>query len=259
MPMPPAAVRRAPAQGRRVLLLTGASRGIGHATVKVFSAAGWRVITVSRQPFPEECPWEMGPEDHIQADLSDAADTLRAIGEIRERLIPDEGRLDALVNNAGISPKGPGGARLNTIDTQIDDWKWIFQVNFFSSIMLARGLLEELKKTGGAVVNVTSIAGSKVHPFAGAAYATSKAALMSLTREMAHDFGPLGVRVNAISPGEIDTSILSPGTDKIVEEQIPMRRMGKPAEVAKAIYFLCSDASSYVNGAEIHINGGQHV
>jgi NAD(P)-dependent dehydrogenase (short-subunit alcohol dehydrogenase family) len=259
MPMPPAAVRRAPAQGRRVLLLTGASRGIGHATVKVFSAAGWRVITVSRQPFPEECPWEMGPEDHIQADLSDAADTLRAIKEIRERLIPDEGRLDALVNNAGISPKGPGGARLNTIDTPIDDWKWIFQVNFFSSIMLARGLLDELKKTGGAVVNVTSIAGSKVHPFAGAAYATSKAALMSLTREMAHDFGPLGVRVNAISPGEIDTSILSPGTDKIVEEQIPMRRMGKPAEVAKAIYFLCSDASSYVNGAEIHINGGQHV
>jgi NAD(P)-dependent dehydrogenase (short-subunit alcohol dehydrogenase family) len=258
--MPPAAaVRRSPAQGRRVLLLTGASRGIGHATVKVFSAAGWRVITVSRQPFPEECPWEMGPEDHIQADLSDAADTMRAIEEIRERLIPDEGRLDALVNNAGISPKGADGARLGTLETQIDDWKWVFQVNFFSSIMLARGLLEELKKTRGAVVNVTSIAGSKVHPFAGAAYATSKAALMSLTREMAHDFGPFGVRVNAISPGEIDTSILSPGTEKIVEEQIPLRRLGKPAEVAKAIYFLCSDASSYVNGAEIHINGGQHV
>jgi len=227
--------------------------------VKVFSAAGWRVITVSRQPFPEECPWEMGPEDHIQADLSDAADTLRAIEEIRERLIPDEGRLDALVNNAGISPKGRDGARLGTLETQIDDWKWVFQVNFFASIMLARGLLEELKKTRGAVVNVTSIAGSKVHPFAGAAYATSKAALMSLTREMAHDFGPLGIRVNAISPGEIDTSILSPGTEKIVEEQIPMRRLGKPAEVAKAIYFLCSDASSYVNGAELHINGGQHV
>jgi NAD(P)-dependent dehydrogenase (short-subunit alcohol dehydrogenase family) len=241
------------------MLLTGASRGIGHATVKVFSAAGWRVITVSRQPFPEECPWEMGPEDHIQADLSDAADTVRAIEEIRERLIPDEGRLDALVNNAGISPKGPDGARLGTMDTMIDDWKWVFQVNFFASIMLARGLVEELKRTKGAVVNVTSIAGSKVHPFAGAAYATSKAALMSLTREMAHDFGPLGIRVNAISPGEIDTSILSPGTEKIVEEQIPMRRLGKPAEVAKAIYFLCSDASSYVNGAEIHINGGQHV
>jgi NAD(P)-dependent dehydrogenase (short-subunit alcohol dehydrogenase family) len=259
MSMPTPVVRHTPNQGRRVLLLTGASRGIGHATVKVFSAAGWRVVTVSRQPFPEECPWEMGPEDHIQADLSDADDTVRAIGEIRERLVPDGGRLDALVNNAGISPKGPGGARLGTMNTAIDDWKWVLQVNFFSSIMLARGLVEELQKTKGAVVNVTSIAGSKVHPFAGAAYATSKAALMSLTREMAHDFGPLGIRVNAISPGEIDTSILSPGTEKIVEEQIPMRRLGKPAEVAKAIYFLCSDASSYVNGAEMHINGGQHV
>ena len=259
MSMPTPVVRHTPNQGRRVLLLTGASRGIGHATVKVFSAAGWRVVTVSRQPFPEECPWEMGPEDHIQADLSDANDTVRAIGEIRERLVPDGGRLDALVNNAGISPKGPGGARLGTINTAIDDWKWVFQVNFFSSIMLARGLVEELQQTKGAVVNVTSIAGSKVHPFAGAAYATSKAALMSLTREMAHDFGPRGIRVNAISPGEIDTAILSPGTEKIVEEQIPMRRLGKPAEVAKAIYFLCSDASSYVNGAEIHINGGQHV
>jgi NAD(P)-dependent dehydrogenase (short-subunit alcohol dehydrogenase family) len=256
MGMPP---RHQPNQPRRVLLLTGASRGIGHATVKVFSAAGWRVITVSRQPFPEECPWEMGPEDHIQADLASVEDTERAILEIRERLLPEGGRLDALVNNAGISPKGRGGARLGSIETPVEDWKWVFQVNFFASIMLARGLVEELKASRGAVVNVTSIAGSRVHPFAGAAYATSKAALMALTREMAHDFGPLGIRVNALSPGEIDTSILSPGTEKIVEEQIPMRRLGKPGEVAKAIYFLCSDASSYVNGAEIHVNGGQHV
>jgi NAD(P)-dependent dehydrogenase (short-subunit alcohol dehydrogenase family) len=244
---------------RRVLLLTGASRGIGHATVKVFSAAGWRVITVSRHPFPEECPWEMGPEDHIQADLSSVEDTLRAVAEIKQRLEPEGAQLDALVNNAGISPKGAGGSRLGSIETALDDWKWVFQVNFFASIMLARGLVEELRRAHGAVVNVTSIAGSRVHPFAGAAYATSKAALMALTREMAHDFGPLGVRVNALSPGEIDTAILSPGTEKIVEEQIPLRRLGRPAEVAKAIYFLCTEASSYVNGAEIHVNGGQHV
>jgi NAD(P)-dependent dehydrogenase (short-subunit alcohol dehydrogenase family) len=125
--------------------------------------------------------------------------------------------------------------------------------------MLARGLREELTRARGAVVNVTSIAGSRVHPFAGAAYSTSKAALAALTREMAADFGPLGVRVNAISPGEIDTAILSPGTDKLVEEQIPMHRLGTPDEVAKAIYFLVTEASSYVNGAELHINGGQHV
>jgi NAD(P)-dependent dehydrogenase (short-subunit alcohol dehydrogenase family) len=241
---------------RRTMLLTGASRGIGHATVKRFSAAGWRVITCSRQPFPENCPWEMGPEDHIQVDLADAENTLAAIAEVKLRL--EGGRLDALVNNAGISPKGPEGARLGTIETPLDDWQRVFQVNFFAPMMLARGLMDELKEARGSVVNVTSIAGSRVHPFAGAAYATSKAALAGLTREMASDFGPHGIRVNAISPGEIDTAILSPGTDAIVA-QIPMRRLGTPQEVAKAIYFLCTDQSGYVHGAEIHINGGQHV
>lgn len=243
-------------QPRRTLLLTGASRGIGHATVKRFSSAGWRVITCSRHAFPENCPWEMGPEDHIQVDLADPADTERAIDEIRDRL--DAGRLEALVNNAGISPKTEGGGRLDSIHTPLDVWRQVFQVNFFSSILLARGLLKELKAAKGSVVNVTSIAGSRVHPFAGAAYATSKAALAGLTREMAADFAPHGVRVNAIAPGEIDTSILSPGTEKIVE-QIPMRRLGTPDEVAKIIYVLCTETSSYLNGAEIHINGGQHV
>ncbi|PZQ86010.1 MAG: oxidoreductase [Ancylobacter novellus] len=243
-------------QPRRTMLLTGASRGIGHATVKRFSAAGWRVITCSRHPFPENCPWEMGPEDHIQVDLSDPADTMRAVEEIKNRL-PD-GELHALVNNAGISPKGEGGARLSTLNTPQEAWHKVFQVNLFAPILLARGLLEELKRTHGAVVNVTSIAGSRVHPFAGAAYATSKAALAGLTREMAADFGRVGVRVNAIAPGEIDTSILSPGTEKIVE-QIPMQRLGTPDEVAKIIYVLCTETSSYLNGAEIHINGGQHV
>src|SRR5437762_1216368 len=147
-------------QPRRTLLLTGASRGIGHATVKRFSSAGWRVITCSRHPFPEECPWEAGPEDHIQVDLADPANTTAAVA--------------------------------------------------------------------------------------------------ALTREMAFDFGAQGVRVNAIAPGEIDTAILSPGTDKIVA-QIPLHRLGTPDEVAKIIYVLCTDTSSYVNGAEIHINGGQHV
>jgi NAD(P)-dependent dehydrogenase (short-subunit alcohol dehydrogenase family) len=243
-------------QSRRTLLLTGASRGIGHATVKRFSSAGWRVITCSRHAFPEECPWEAGPEDHIQVDLADPENTRSAIAEIRRRL--DGGHLPALVNNAAISPKAAGGARLGSIDTTIDVWNQVFRVNFFAPIMLARGLVDELEAAKGSVVNVTSIAGSRVHPFAGAAYATSKAALASLTREMAFDFGRLGIRVNAIAPGEIDTSILSPGTEKIVA-QIPLRRLGTPDEVAKIIYVLCSDTSSYVNGAEIHINGGQHV
>ena len=240
---------------RRTLLLTGASRGIGHATVKRFSAAGWRVITCSRHPFPENCPWEAGPEDHIQVDLADADDTARAIAEIKRRV---HGELHALVNNAAISPKASGGQRLDSIDTTVDVWQHVFRVNFFAPIMLARGLIDELKAAKGSVVNVTSIAGSRVHPFAGAAYATSKAALAALTREMASDFGPQGIRVNAIAPGEIDTAMLSPGTEKIVE-LIPMHRLGTPDEVAKIIYVLCTEVSSYVNGAEVHINGGQYV
>ncbi|MCB2116770.1 MAG: SDR family oxidoreductase [Rhodobacteraceae bacterium] len=241
--------------GTRTLLLTGASRGIGHATVMRFAREGWRVITCSREPFPEKCPWGGGREDHIQIDLADPNRTIAAIEVIRAKL---NGRLDALVNNAGISPKGPGGGRLNTLETDLKTWGHVFHVNFFASIVLARGLREELSAAGGAVVNVTSIAGSRVHPFAGAAYATSKAALKALTREMAHDFGPFGVRVNAIAPGEIETSILSPGTEKIVET-LPLRRLGQPSEVADVIWFLCSDASSYVTGTEIEVNAGQHV
>ncbi len=189
-----------PNERRRIMLLTGASRGIGHATVKRFSAAGWRVITCSRHPFPENCPWEMGPEDHLQVDLSDAADTVRGVEEVRGRLAAEGGVLHALVNNAGISPKGPEGERLGALATEFPDWQRVFQVNFFAPILLARGLRGELARAKGSVVNVTSIAGSRVHPFAGAAYGTSKAALAGLTREMAADFGPIGVRVNAISP-----------------------------------------------------------
>jgi NAD(P)-dependent dehydrogenase (short-subunit alcohol dehydrogenase family) len=243
-------------ESRRTLILTGASRGIGHATVKRFSSAGWRVITCSRHAFPEDCPWEAGPEDHIQIDLSDQENTLKGIADMRKRL--NGAPLNALVNNAGISPKGSGGERLDAIHTDADDWKHVFQVNFFAPILLARGLMDELKAGKGAIINVTSIAGSRVHPFAGAAYATSKAALSALTREMAADFGPFEIRVNAIAPGEIKTPILSPGTEEIAT-RLPLRRLGTPEEVASIIYFLCSPQSSYVTGTEIHINGGEHV
>jgi NAD(P)-dependent dehydrogenase (short-subunit alcohol dehydrogenase family) len=258
MTMPPIKIPQTEPGKRPVMLLTGASRGIGHATVKVFAMAGWRILSCSRQPFSDKCPWPSGADDHIQIDLADPEDTMRGIAEIKRRLEKEGGKLHALVNNAGISPKGQGGARLGALTTSFNDWHKVFQVNFFAPIMLARGMIDELTAAKGTIVNVTSIAGGRVHPFAGAAYATSKAALAALTREMAADFGPRGIRVNAISPGEIDTAILSPGTDRIVQ-QIPLQRLGTTEEVAKAILFLCTEASSYVNGAELHINGGQHV
>jgi NAD(P)-dependent dehydrogenase (short-subunit alcohol dehydrogenase family) len=244
-------------QAQPTMLLTGASRGIGHATVKLFQERGWRILTVSRQPFSDECRWPGAREGHIQADLAevDRLDALAA--EVRERL-PDDA-LHALVNNAGISPKGEGGARLGVRASDAALWARVLNVNLVSTALLARALFPELRRVRGSVVNVTSIAGSRVHPFAGTAYAASKAALAALTREMAHEFAPHGVRVNAIAPGEIDTAILSSGTEDIIQRDVPMRRLGDAREVAETIHFLCTERSSYINGAEIHINGGQHV
>lgn len=242
---------------KKNLLLTGASRGIGHATVKHFNAAGWRVFTASRQSWANECPWADGQENHIHLDLEDIGSIEASIDLIKEKL--GDGKLHALVDNAGMSPKGPQGGRLGVLETDYATWLQVFNVNLFSTALLARGLFAELKAAQGTIINVTSIAGSRVHPFAGVAYATSKAALSALTREMAYDYGQHGIRVNAIAPGEIDTSILSPGTQDIVERNIPMHRLGKPEEVASLIHFLCTSGASYINGAEIQVNGGQHV
>ena len=240
---------------QKIVVLTGASRGIGHATVKKFASENWRVITCSRQAFDDRCPWPGGEQNHIQLDLANPSQTIEAINEIKSRIGK---KLHALVNNAGISPKGKKGQRLDTLNTDLRTWGQVFHVNFFASVVLARGLQNELAAAKGAVVNVTSIAGNRVHPFAGSAYATSKAALSALTREMAADFGPLNVRVNAIAPGEVETDILSPGTENLIKE-IPLRRLGLPQEVANTIFFLCSETSSYISGEELQVNGGQHV
>jgi len=242
--------------GRKTAIVTGASRGIGHATALRFHAEGWRVITVSRYPPPGQCPWSLG-RSHILLDLSDLDDIVRCVELMRDML--EDGELHALVNNAGTSPKGPGGSRLNSLQTDIATWQSMYNTNFYAPLLLTRGFAGELAKARGAVVNLTSIAGSRVHPFAGSAYATSKAALAALTREMAFDLAPAGVRVNAVAPGEIDTTILSPGTSEIVDRDIPMHRLGTIEEVADLIWFLCSAQAKYVTGAEIPINGGQHV
>jgi len=241
---------------QRVLLLTGASRGIGHATVKTFSDAGWRVLTLSRHPFDPRCPWEGGAKNHVQLDLADIARVQAEMPRLRD-IVGDA--LDALINNAAVSPKRPDGGKIQALDMAHADWLHIFNVNFFACVALVQGLRPPLEAAQGTVVNMTSIVGSRVHPFASAAYAASKAALWALTRELAADFGRAGVRVNAVSPGEIDTGILSPGTDTIVERDIPLHRLGKPKDVAALLLFLCSNSATYISGSEIHIDGGQRV
>ena len=137
-------------------------------------------------------------------------------------------------------------------------WRKTHAINLMAPVFFSRACAPLLAETGGSLVNITSIAGHRVHPFAGSAYSTSKAALLALTRELAADLAHLGIRANAVCPGEINTAILSPGTDALVE-RIPMRRLGSPEEVAAAIFYLCSEQASYITGAEIPVNGGQDV
>jgi len=239
-----------------IIILTGGSRGIGHATSKKFWEEGWRVITCSRSEVAPQCPWEKNKTDHFQIDLEDLDDLRKKVKDLQALL---KGKpVKALINNAAISPKNEKNNRLNFDETDVNLWQKVFNVNFFSPIILSKSLIPNLQSANGVIINITSIASDMVHEFAGPAYATSKAALKSLTREMASDLSQYNIRVNAIAPGEIETSMITQNSQHLIK-QIPMGRFGKPEEVASVIFSMCSESFSYVNGTEIQINGGQTV
>ena len=239
-----------------IIILTGGSRGIGHATSKKFWEEGWRVITCSRTEVAPQCPWEKNKTDHFQIDLEDLDDLTKKVKDLQALL---KGKpVKALINNAAISPKNETNNRLNFDETDVNLWQKVFNVNFFSPIILSKSLIPNLQSANGVIINITSIASDMVHEFAGPAYATSKAALKSLTREMASDLSQYNIRVNAIAPGEIETSMITKNSQHLIK-QIPMGRFGKPEEVASVIFSMCSESFSYVNGTEIQINGGQTV
>jgi NAD(P)-dependent dehydrogenase (short-subunit alcohol dehydrogenase family) len=240
----------------KTVMLTGASRGIGHATVQRFSGEDWRVITCSRDNVPEECKRDPNWSHHIPADLSDPVQLERMIEEALTELDGDP--LHALVNNAAVSPKTAFKERLGCLNGEIVEWRRVFELNFFAPLILARGFAAPLAKGKGAVVNITSIAGHAIHPFAGSAYSISKSALSALTREMAVEFAELGVRVNAVAPGEIETEMVGPEYEALIP-RIPLHRMGTPTDVANTVYYLCNDGASYVTGTEIFVTGGQHL
>ena len=239
----------------KIAVITGASKGIGRATADRFLSEGWAVISCARGE-PEGGRDHPLWLDHIPTDLADAA----SIAQFVERalaLVGERG-LAALVNNAGLSPKTPYRERLGVLNGPIEGWQDVFALNFFAPLRLARGFAGVLHRGKGAVVNVTSIAGHFVHPFAGSAYSTSKAALSGLTREMAVEFAQLGVRVNAVAPGEIQTAMISADYEALVP-RIPLDRMGSPEDVAGTIFRLCGEDFAYVTGAEIFVTGGQHL
>lgn len=254
---------------RRSVILTGASRGIGHATVKRFSDEGWQIITCSRDPVPEHCKRDPNWTSHIPTDLGDPVSVAAFINEANRLL--DDGPLHALVNNAAVSPKTDFDERLGCLNGSVDNWREVFELNLFTPLVLARGFAsalargsragdtaDEKPRFDAAIVNITSIAGHAIHPFAGSAYSTSKAALSALTRELAAEFAEVGVRVNAVAPGEIETEMVGAQYEPLIN-RIPMHRMGTPEEVAATVYQLCNPDFGYVTGTEIFVTGGQHL
>ncbi|MDO8607947.1 MAG: SDR family oxidoreductase [Phaeospirillum sp.] len=240
----------------RSVVVTGASRGIGHAIARRFLAEGWRVITCARADVPKECMIDRNWACHIVADLADPVSAEAFVAQANAFL--GDAPLHALVNNAGVSPKTPYRERLGVLNGSIDRWKDVFELNFFAPLRLARGFATALHRGKGAIVNITSIAGHYVHPFAGSAYSTSKAALSGLTREMAAEMAQLGVRVNAVAPGEIRTEMISAEYEALVP-RIPLERMGTTGDVAGTVFRLCGDDFAYVTGTEVFVTGGQHL
>lgn len=240
----------------KTAIVTGASRGIGLATVERFLAEGWRVISCARGEAPDLFAQSETWTHHFQADLSDRTDVDSFIE--RANAVLDEDDAAALINNAAESPKSSYHERLGCLNGDLDAWRAVYELNFFAPLTLSRGFAAALHKGEGAIVNVTSIAGHMIHPFAGSAYSTSKAALSALTREMSVELAELGIRVNAVAPGEIRTGMIGPEYEALIP-RIPLNRMGNTDEAAGVIYRLCDVDFGYVTGSEIFVTGGQHL
>ena len=236
--------------GRRVVLVTGSSRGVGQVTAERFRAAGELVVAVSRsQP-------DRRTEDtlEISADLSDPESANRVVAAALEAF----GRLDVLVNNAALDLAAP------LLETAPEDVRRIFAINALAPLWMIQAAGEALAERGGAVVNVTSrLAHIGVPEMA--VYGASKGALRALTRGAAVELAPRGVRVNAVAPGMTETPLLaewladSPDPERLraeVVERIPLGRLATPDDIASAILFLASDAAGHITGVTLPVDGG---
>jgi NAD(P)-dependent dehydrogenase (short-subunit alcohol dehydrogenase family) len=239
----------------KVALVTGGSTGIGRAVALALSQAGAQVIVSGRHERElRETAAQHAGITWVVADVSRLADVAAMLGEVWRR----HRRLDILVNNAGIAPVAP------LPDATPDHVRQVFDVNVLGLIEVTRHALPLLRQTRGTIVNVASVAADQ--PFANlSVYSASKAAVLALTRAWAQELASLGIRVNVVSPGPIETLILEKTglpRERIDEigsgmmSQVPLGRFGKPEEVAAVVSFLVSPQSSFVTGAQYAVGGG---
>ena len=237
----------------RTALVTGASRGIGAATARALDVAGARVGLVARTREDLEAVAEQLEHDPVvlTADLSDG----NAPTAVARQALESFGVVDILVNNAAAA------ARLSTVDTDSALIDHLLGVNVRAPLLLIAGLLPSMtSRRAGSIINLSSVSGLVGTPRR-AAYAASKGAIDAMTRSLAIELGPSGIRVNAIAPGVVDTALWArnkavPGVVETIENQTPLRRWATPEDIADVIVFLAGDAARFVTGETIAVDGG---
>ncbi len=234
----------------KTALVTGAARGIGLATTKLFLAEGWRVAMVDRDGDELSCAAE-GLADVLvlSKDVSIAEDVTAIITEVDAWA----GQLDALVNNAGVADFGP------IDETDFARWRTVMETNLDGVFLMSQASAPLLKRAKGAAVNIASISGLRASTLR-VAYGTSKAGVMHLTQQQAAEWGEFGVRVNCVCPGPVRTKLaMAVHSQDIIDayhDAIPLGRYGSEDEIGNVITFLCSDKASYVTGQVIAVDGG---
>ncbi len=237
----------------KIALVTGAARGIGLAAAKRFLADGWQValLDIDGDNLKRTMSNLNAPDTTlaISADVSQPDQVDRAYAELSARF----GRLDALVNNAGIAVFGP------MLETKFEDWQRVLAVNLNGPFLMTQAAVPMLRERGGAVVNITSISGLRASTLR-VAYGTSKAGLAHLTKQQAVELAALGIRVNAIAPGPVDTAMAkavhTPEIRADYHDHMPLNRYGLEEELAEAIFFLASERASYITGQVLCVDGG---
>ncbi len=234
----------------KTALVTGAARGIGLATTKLFLAEGWRVAMIDRDA--EALADEAAQLDGVLPVVCDVSDPAQVDATVTT-VLGGLGRIDALVNNAGVADFGP------IEETTFERWRTVMATNLDGVFLVSQACIPALKETRGAIVNIASISGLRASTLR-VAYGTSKAAVIHITKQQAAELGEYGIRANCVCPGPVRTKLAmavhSPEIIAAYHDAIPLNRYGSEAEIGQVIAFLCSDKASYVTGQVIASDGG---